>query len=134
MKDTCKQAIFRKDTRRVRRAEDHLRAGDRKERELEFFNKEAGLTEKNFDEAMKVRSRRYGGGYVPFEQWMQKGRNLQSDVADTTTLSTGYDDPSSSVFSSGNAQQVQSVLSTFLQPKEMEALSCRYRLLKDGSR
>ena len=39
MKDTCKQAIFRKDTRRVRRAEDPLRAGDREERELEFFNK-----------------------------------------------------------------------------------------------
>ena len=38
MKDTCKQAIFRKDTRRVRRAEDPLRAGDQEERELEFFN------------------------------------------------------------------------------------------------
>ena len=38
MKDTCKQAIFRKDTRRVRRAEDLLRAGDQEERELEFFN------------------------------------------------------------------------------------------------
>ena len=38
MKDTCKQAIFRKDTRRVRRAEDFLRTGDQKERELEFFN------------------------------------------------------------------------------------------------
>ena len=40
MKDTCKQAIFRKDTRRVRRAEDPLRAGDREERELEFFNRQ----------------------------------------------------------------------------------------------
>ena len=38
MKDTCKRAIFRKDTRRVRRAEDPLRARDQEERELEFFN------------------------------------------------------------------------------------------------
>ena len=37
MKDTCKQAIFRKDTRRIRRAEDPLRAGDQEKRELEFF-------------------------------------------------------------------------------------------------
>ena len=37
MKDTCKQAIFRKDTRRGSRAEDPLRAGDQEERELEFF-------------------------------------------------------------------------------------------------
>ena len=39
MKDTCKQAIFRKDTRSRSRAEDPLRAGDQEERELEFFNK-----------------------------------------------------------------------------------------------
>ena len=39
MKYTCKQAIFRKDTRRARRVEDPLRAGDQEERELEFFNK-----------------------------------------------------------------------------------------------
>ena len=39
MKDTCKQAIFRKDTRSRSRAEDPLRAGDQEERELEYFNK-----------------------------------------------------------------------------------------------
>ena len=33
MKDTCKQAIFRKDTRRARSVEDPLRAGDQEERE-----------------------------------------------------------------------------------------------------
>ena len=38
MKDTCKQAIFRKDTRSRSRVEDPLRAGDQEERELEFFN------------------------------------------------------------------------------------------------
>ena len=45
MKDTCKQAIFSKDTRRVRRAEDPLRAGVREERELEFFNRKDGGTD-----------------------------------------------------------------------------------------
>ena len=38
MKDTCKQAIFRKNTRSRSRAEYPLRAGDQEERELEFFN------------------------------------------------------------------------------------------------
>ena len=38
MKDTCKQAIFKKDTRSRSRAEDPLRAGDQEVRELEFFN------------------------------------------------------------------------------------------------
>ena len=38
MKDTCKQAVLRKDTWRARRAEDPLRAGDREKRELESFN------------------------------------------------------------------------------------------------
>ena len=45
MKDTCKQAIFRKDTRRARRVEDPLREGDQEERELEFFNKEPNYSD-----------------------------------------------------------------------------------------
>ena len=38
MKDTCKQAIFRKDTRRAKRVEDLCTAGDQGKSELEFFN------------------------------------------------------------------------------------------------
>ena len=44
MKDTCKQAFFRrKNPGQQRSIEDLLRAGDQEERELEFFNKEIGL-------------------------------------------------------------------------------------------
>merc|ERR1712127_600956 len=43
---------------------------------------EAGLSERNFEEAMRVRRRRYSGGYVPFESWMQKtNRNGSSIVS-----------------------------------------------------
>ena len=39
MKDTCKQAFFRrKNPGQQRSIEDALRAGDQEERELEFFN------------------------------------------------------------------------------------------------
>ena len=42
---------------------------------------EAGLSEKNFREAMKARTRRYSGGYVAFESWMQKGQDLACALA-----------------------------------------------------
>eukprot|EP00529_Nitzschia_sp_RCC80_P018508 CAMPEP_0113504196 /NCGR_PEP_ID=MMETSP0014_2-20120614/34586_1 /TAXON_ID=2857 /ORGANISM="Nitzschia sp." /LENGTH=515 /DNA_ID=CAMNT_0000399289 /DNA_START=26 /DNA_END=1573 /DNA_ORIENTATION=+ /assembly_acc=CAM_ASM_000159 len=87
---------------------------------------EAGLTDKKFQEAMKVRSRRYSGGYVPFEQWMQKGQNIESDVADLTASAM-----TSSVLASDNAEHFRTVLSKYLRPKEIEALSWRYGLLKD---
>lgn len=88
---------------------------------------EAGLTEKKFRQAMKVRSRRYSGGYVPFEQWMQRGQDLENDV--TTDLSSMT---ITAAAASANAEQVRSVLSKYLRPKEIEALSWRYGLLKDG--
>lgn len=95
---------------------------------------EAGLTEQKFDEAMAVRSRRYSGGYVPFETWMQKGQSLQSDVYSfataTTAMADGLD-AAATMMASENTEQVRSVLSKFLRPKEMEALSWRYGLIKD---
>lgn len=81
---------------------------------------EVGCSDRNFEEAMKVRSRRYTGGYVAFESWMQKGENLQSDVPtmqpDVSSLET---------------EHLRTTLSKFLRPKEMEALSWRYGLLDD---
>jgi RNA polymerase sigma factor (sigma-70 family) len=90
---------------------------------------EAGLSERNFEEAMKVRKRRYSGGYVPFESWMQKGRNLESDTASTSLIQT---DETSALGSQTSNEELRSVLSEFLRPKEMEALSWRYGLLQDG--
>jgi DNA-directed RNA polymerase sigma subunit (sigma70/sigma32) len=70
---------------------------------------------------MKVRSRRYTGGYVAFEEWMQQGEDLQSDVP--TTLS----DPG---MSAQETEHLRTTLAKFLRPKEMEAISWRYGLLE----
>jgi len=93
---------------------------------------EAGLSERNFREAMKARSRRYSGGYVPFETWMQKGQSLESDTATIAPGGTGsiYE---SELMSEATSDELRSVLSKFLRPKEMEALSWRYGLLKDDN-
>jgi RNA polymerase sigma factor (sigma-70 family) len=91
---------------------------------------EAGLSDRTYQEAMKVRSRRYSGGYVPFEQWMQKGRNMVSDVVASSAL-VGPDESTSEGMSADDSEELRSVLSKFLRPKEMEALSWRYGLLKD---
>ena len=85
---------------------------------------EAGLSDRNFAEAMKVRSRRYSGGYVAFESWMQKGNDLEMDVPmhsedqNTAKLET---------------EHLRVTLSKFLRPKEMEALSWRYGLVNEDN-
>jgi RNA polymerase sigma factor (sigma-70 family) len=84
---------------------------------------EAGLTDNNFELAMKVRSRRYTGGYVSFESWMQKGQDLQSDIPMAAT---------EQALSNIESEQLRSMLSKFLRPKEMEALSYRYGLVGDN--
>jgi RNA polymerase sigma factor (sigma-70 family) len=82
---------------------------------------EAGLSERNFEVAMKVRSRRYTGGYVAFEEWMQYGEDLQSDVPTT---------PSDPGMSALESEHLRTTLAKFLRPKEMEAISWRYGLLE----
>jgi RNA polymerase sigma factor (sigma-70 family) len=84
---------------------------------------EAGLTDKNFEEAMRVRSRRYGGGYVAFDSWMQQGRNLGSDVPTLERLEEGL--------SSIETEHLRTTLSKYLRPREMEALSWRYGLVEE---
>jgi RNA polymerase sigma factor (sigma-70 family) len=84
---------------------------------------EAGLSERNFEEAMKVRTRRYTGGYVAFESWMQKGEDLQSDVP-TQREESGL--------STLETEDLRTTLSKFLRPKEIEALSWRYGLQNDS--
>ena len=90
---------------------------------------EAGLSERNFEEAIKVRNRRYTGGYVAFESWMQKGENLASDVpvrGGGMVMAT-----TESVTATLEREQLREALSKFLRPKEMEALSWRYGLVND---
>ena len=83
---------------------------------------EAGLTDKQMQQAMKARSRRYSGGYIPFDSWMQQGKDLVNDVP---TLMTSDEDDS-------QKEHLRSTLSKFLRPKEMEALSWRYGLVSDN--
>lgn len=86
---------------------------------------EAGLSPKKFDEAMDVRKRRLGGGYTSFESWMQKGKDMVSDV---TTLDNKEEGTSNI-----EVDQLKSTLSQYLRPKEMEALSWRYGLYQATS-
>ena len=87
---------------------------------------EAGLTDKQMYQAMKARSRRYSGGYIPFESWMQQGKDLVNDIP---TLN-GEEEDSNEM--SNQRELLRSTLSQFLRPKEMEALSWRYGLVSDG--
>jgi RNA polymerase sigma factor (sigma-70 family) len=88
---------------------------------------EAGLSAKNFEEAMNVRMRRLGGGYTSFESWMQMGKDMASDVS---TLDTKEEEQGMSKM---EVDQLKSALSKYLRPKEMEAISWRYGLVKSTS-
>jgi len=78
---------------------------------------EAGLTHSQLRQAMRVQSRRRAGN-ISFEDWVQRGRDLRSDVT------TNFD----SVESEMDSRNLQTELSKFLRPKEIEALSLRYGL------
>lgn len=78
---------------------------------------EAGLTNNQLREAMRVKSRRTAGS-VSFEDWMQKGQDLQSDVT------TNSDNANASV----DSKKLRIELSKYLRPQEMEALTLRYGL------
>ena len=88
---------------------------------------EAGLTDRQLAEAMRIRNRRNAGGYIPFETWMQKGRDLESDV---TSLVTTREDSS---FRSLEVEDLKKTLGRYLRPKEMEALFWRYGLIDEES-
>lgn len=100
---------------------------------------EAGLSERNFEEAMTVRRRRYAGGYVAFESWMQKtsstgGRNQQGQIQQNHhhhNSDENEDHDRQRLESSEKTEELRSVLSKHLQPKEMEALSWRYGLMQE---
>jgi RNA polymerase sigma factor (sigma-70 family) len=79
---------------------------------------EAGLTDRQLNQAMQVKERRRMGGYVSFESWMQNGKDMASDVVTSGTSST----------SSLDVNHIKQTLSRYLRPKEIEALSWRYGL------
>jgi RNA polymerase sigma factor (sigma-70 family) len=87
---------------------------------------EAGLTNKQLTEAMRIRQRRNAGGYVTFEAWMQKGKDIETDVS---TLSS-REAPLRSV----EVEDLKKALGKYLRPKEMEALFWRYGLLDESQK
>jgi RNA polymerase sigma factor (sigma-70 family) len=80
------------------------------------LTEEAGLTDRQLREAMRVKYRRVAGS-VSFEDWMQRGE-LQSDVT------TNSDSTAASV----DSEKLRVELSKYLRPKEMEALTLRFGL------
>jgi RNA polymerase sigma factor (sigma-70 family) len=77
----------------------------------------AGLTDRQLQEAMKVRDRR-NGGILSFESWMQQGKDYESDVGTAVTDSNQAVD----------AEHLKQTLARFLRPREVEAVSWRYGL------
>ena len=115
----------------------HAMSGAWKEaNEAKRLAEEAGLSERHFEEAMKVRTRRYTGGYVAFESWMQKGDNMAA-TSDIPSFGAGsvaaVDELDESPTASFEREQLRKTLSKFLRPKEMEALSWRYGLVNEDS-
>lgn len=92
---------------------------------------EAGLTEKSFEEAMVARRRRYSGGYVPFESWMQKTSRNGSPMMQRHQSDENVDHDRERLENSAANEEIRTVLSKHLRPKEMEALSWRYGLLRE---
>jgi len=94
---------------------------------------EAGLSEKHFEEAMTARRRRYTGGYVPVESWMHPGGSRSRSTGGATALPRHYSDENEDhdrrrMEEAVANEDLRSVLSKHLRPKEMEALSWRYGL------
>ena len=87
---------------------------------------EAGLTDKQLTEAMRIRARRNTGGYVEFESWMQKGVDIESDVSTVTSR----DEHS---LRGVEVEDLRKALGRYLRPKEMEALFWRYGLLDEST-
>lgn len=85
---------------------------------------EAGLTDRQLFEAMKVQQRRRSG-IMSFESWMQKGIDYETDLI-SASQEEGVGMPST------QAEDLKKTLGRFLRPKELEALSWRYGLIQDG--
>ena len=85
---------------------------------------EAGLTDKQLSEALKIRKRRLTGGYIAFESWMQQGKDLAADVSTDVARDESLH--------AMEVEDLKKTLSRYLRPKEMEALFWRYGLFSDG--
>lgn len=112
---------------------DHASKSWKEANEAKQLAEEAGLSDRNFEEAMKVRNRRYTGGYVAFESWMQKGENLATDVPTMGAVESSSSEPEGSATETLEREHLRKTLSQFVRPKEMEALAWRYGLVNEDA-
>ena len=77
---------------------------------------QAGLSDRQVTEALKVKERR-SKGMLSFESWMQQGRDLSTDLATSVSSEPVIE-----------TEYLKSTLSQFLRPREIEAISWRYGL------
>lgn len=101
---------------------------------------EAGLSDRQLAEAVRVRRRRRGGGYTSLESldrgWqdilMGKAKGEAAAAAVTSTAGASLSTANTAVAPSGHTTddvaEIRRVLSEHLKPKELEALSWRYGL------
>ena len=82
---------------------------------------EAGLTNFQLREAIKVRRRRKGG-YIAYEPWMTEAKPLEVVGTDSGFSTASLSDELI------DSEALKERISIFLQPKELEALSLRYGL------
>ena len=82
---------------------------------------EAGLSDKQLSELLKVRKRR-SSGILSFETWMQNGQDYQTDLTSVQENEGAIDT------ANVDKELLKTTLARFLRPREMEALSWRYGL------
>jgi RNA polymerase sigma factor (sigma-70 family) len=89
---------------------------------------EAGLTDQQLVEAMKVRKRRITG-IMSFEPWMQNKKHYETDlISQEAFVDRSVAEYDSSSLSLDDSTHLKAILGKFLRPKEIEALSWRYGL------
>jgi len=89
---------------------------------------EAGLSDRQLLEAMKVQRRRRSG-ILSFESWMQQGKDYETDLSARSSAA----EEDSAISSSLRTDELKKTLGQFLRPKELEALSWRYGLIDDST-
>ena len=103
---------------------------ERRPADAQALADEAGLTPRQLDTALRVRERRNKGS-VSFESWMQRGKDLPSDLTVGGAARAGLSPLLAAT--SPDLDDMKHSLAKFLRPKELEALSWRYGLQRDDT-
>jgi len=94
-----------------------------KEEMWSTLQSETGLTEKQIKECLKVREWRKQGGYTHLQPWMQQEDGFQFPMSSFS--------PEQDNMQTSDPEDLKKMLSQYLRPKEVEAISWRYGLNAD---